>query len=112
MRKTIMAKKTIEITAITAIGYNGGDYNPGVTFACDHKEAQRLIDMGVAALAVAPIAPAATPSAPVQTDNSALLELIAAAETPEELAALMPEEQPADEVVAAFDARMQELQQP
>lgn len=105
-----MAKKTIGIQAIGSIGHNGTDYMPGQCFACDPKEADRLVTMG-AACYPAPPAPVAEPPAPPVVSNSELLAAIEAAETVEALAALMPAEKPADEVVAAFDARMLELEQ-
>lgn len=105
-----MEKKSIEIQAINGIGYNGSDYQPGQCFDCETKEAERLVKMGVACYPVPP-APVAEPVAPPVVDNSELLVAIAAAETVEALAALMPAEKPADEVIAAFDARMLELEQ-
>lgn len=47
---------------------------------------------------------------PADAQGSDLLDAIQAAETPEALLALMPEVEPAPEIVAAFEARMKELE--
>jgi len=99
--------KTVKIQVISGSIHYGNDIHlPGKQFDCDPKEAKRLVDMKVA------FYPVATDSKPVvtQVDNSALLDAIAAANSPEALAALMPETEPEDEIKAAFEARMAELE--
>jgi len=120
-----MAKKLVRLTATGRIDYNGEVYLPGTdknTFDCDAAEAKRLIGLGVAAAGDAAPAPAARISTPSAAELALqahvdLLAKVAAAATREELEALLPEEEPADEVqsaeiLAAFTARHAELTEP
>lgn len=77
----------------------------GPAFDCEAGEARRLIKMGVAKEAGAGdvlVQPAGGPD---------LFTLIAEAQSPEELLALMPEEEPGEEVKAAFEARLAEMEE-
>lgn len=102
-----MIGKTIIIQAISGcIHYEGQEHVAGgPPFACEEKEAVRLIKQGIAvkSSAEAPI-PMEHP------DYTQLLELIAAAQSPAELAELMPSEAPPEEIQAAFQARLEELE--
>lgn len=102
-----MAKKLVEIVAVNTIGHNGTDYLPGQTLSVDTKEAERLIGLGAACYPVE----AEKLTELALADNSELLAAIASAETIEALLALMPENEPDAAVVAAFESRMNELEQ-
>lgn len=110
-----MAQKTRKLAAVTRIDYNGKAFYEGspdgATFDCDIKEAARLVGLGVAREVTVAIA-AAGPSAEELAEQAKkeLLEKIAAAATPDDLRSLMPEETPEEDIVAAFAARMKELQ--
>lgn len=98
--------ETISIRTITGcIDYSGKAHVAGgPAFDCEAGEARRLIEMGVAEEATAGAAPA--PALPPPD----LFTLIAEAQSPEELLALMPEEEPGEEVKAAFEARLAEME--
>lgn len=101
-----MAKKLVEIVAVNTIGHNGTDYLPGQTLAVDAKEAERLVGLGAASYPVAD-----EPEQEPAPANNGILAAIAAAATVEELLELMPTNEPETDVVAAFESRMQELEQ-
>lgn len=110
--------KPVYITPVNGcIRYKGENILPGTPFQCDGDEAKRLIGMGVAEPAVKPVPAQTHPTKTAEqialetaaAEQATLLEKISAAATAEELAALMPENEPAAEVTAAFEARMEQL---
>ena len=98
-----MAKVLLLSVILGCIDYKGQTHVVGgAAFECDAKEAKRLIDLGVAEVAE-------PEEKPVSGDSSVTNELLSAIEsatTVEELAALMPAEEPSAEIIAAFDAKM------
>jgi len=100
-----MKNNTITIRVITGcIHYAGEEFVAGgAPFVCEAGEAARLIELGVAE----EFSGAAAPAAPEPPD---LLAIIAAVRTPAELLALMPDEEPTDEVRSAFENRLAELE--
>lgn len=76
----------------------------GPVFDCEAGEARRMIEMGVAEEAAAGAVP------PPALPSPDLFTLIAEAQSPEELLALMPEEEPGEEVKAAFEERLAEME--
>lgn len=117
-----MAKMIKIITILGCIHYAGGEHAVGdPAFGCEAKEAKRLIDLGVAAEPgkIVPPGPtkeeiaAAAEAAELQakaTAKAELLAAIAAAQTPEELLALLPENEPEADVAEAFALRHAELE--
>lgn len=103
--------KEIPITPVgCCIPFKGKDHLPGDVLSIDSKEAKRLIDQGLAAPADKKPAAAAAPANNPATVKDELLAKIAAAATVEELAVLMPTEEPDEEIMAAFQARMDILE--
>ncbi len=116
--------KTIKIIAVLGCIHLGEESHipGGPAFDCEQKEARRLIDLGVAALPTKETASVPT-TAQLAADEAArlaesaatakaeLLAAIAAAGTTEELLALMPEEEPEDDIAEAFALRHAELEQ-
>jgi hypothetical protein len=99
---------TLIVVIAGCIHYKGAEHVAGGDpFECEAKEAARLIEMGVAA---EPTFESADNSASQSSENVELLAVIAAAETAEALTAIMPKDQPDDEIAAAFVARMTELE--
>lgn len=129
--------KNIKITAVGCIKYDGETYQPGETFTCETKEAERLKGLGVATDAAVKVTPLPASSSGATAEelelqkqaetqkqaelaaqaHAELLAKLAIAANREELEALLPEEAPTDEVQlaeisAAFDARLKELTEP
>lgn len=110
-----MAKIVSIITILGCIHYAGKEHAAGdPAFDCDAKEAKRLIGLGVAAV------PGEVTAAVVLPDQTAaeaaqikadLLAAIAGAETTDALIAIMPDNQPDQDVSDAFVARMTELEE-
>lgn len=100
--------KTILIAAILGcIHYKGEEHVAGgPAFPCDAKEAKRLIELGVAA---EPTEEQEEETAKTGTTLADLLSAIAAADTEEALLALMPADDPGEEVATAFEARLKEI---
>lgn len=103
-----MAKKTDIQVAVGCIHHNGTEYRPGDRLSCSSDEAKWLVGIGVANYPNAPEAPK-KPDTPAD-DMQVILAAIAAAENVVQLAALMPEDDPGEEICAAFEARMAELE--
>jgi Xaa-Pro aminopeptidase len=132
-----MAKKTVMLRALGRVDYNGGVHVPGTDdelFECDADEAKRLKNLKVAEDAEAVSRPRGAKSKAEQEEaerlaeqqeaarlaaeaHAALLAKIALAANEDELNALLPDEEPADEVaaaeiVAACEKRLAELSNP
>lgn len=108
-----MAKAIIINPVGGCIRHQGVNYIPGEPFACEGTEAQRLIDMGVAeAVTAEKVVRQKQPTAAelAAAKKAELLASIAVAASVEELAALMPEDEPAAEIQEAFAARLAELE--
>lgn len=103
-----MAKKIEIQVAVGCIHHSGTEHRPGERFSCSNDEAEWLVGIGVARYPDTQ-EPPKTPAAPA--DNlQVILAAIAAAENAVQLAALMPEDDPGDEIRAAFETRMAELE--
>ena len=121
-----MAKLITIVPVNGCIRYKGTDYLPDTPFACETDEATRLINMEVAVAVKAEKAPTPAQLAKAAADKAAadilaaeeeaaaqkaaILEAIAAAVSVEELAALVPDEEPGAEIQEAFATRMAELE--
>lgn len=97
-----MSKKTQIEVAVGVVHHGGTEYCPGERIECSEAEAQWLVSIGVARIPGAPVV--------VVDERQVLLAAIAGADNPVQLAALMPEEEPDDEIKAAFEAKMAELE--
>ena len=97
-----MSKKTQIEVAVGVVHHGGTEYCPGERIECSEAEAQWLVSIGVARIPEAPVV--------VVDERQVLLAAIAGADNPVQLAALMPEEEPDDEIKAAFEAKMAELE--
>lgn len=106
-----MAKKIEIQVAVGCIHHNGAEYKPGERLSCSSDEATWLVSIGVARYPETQDTPK-TPAAhdPPANDPQVILAAIAAAENPVQLAALMPEDDPGEEIKAAFEAKMAELE--
>lgn len=112
-----MAKDTYIVSVGGCIKYKGEDHLPtSPAFACETKEAKRLIEMVVAALATKPATAAPGKTADqLALDEAAaakieLLKQIASAATIEDLTTLIPDEEPEADIQNAVEARMAELE--
>lgn len=108
--------KNIKIEVTSGCVHYGPDVHvAGDVFECEATEAARLIDLGVAIKSTGKPKPAQqtepTPEQLAEKARTELLAAIAAAATPEDLTALMPEDEPDDELAEAFQIRMMELEQ-
>lgn len=104
-----MAKRIEIQVAVGCIHHGGKEYRPGERLSCSSDEAKWLVSIGVARYPDTQEAAPKAPAAPAD-DLQVILAAIAAAENSVQLAALMPEDDPGDEIRAAFEARMAELE--
>lgn len=112
--------KMRSMKAVGCIQYGKDTYQPGETFSCDIGEAKRLEELEVAVPASPATAPPPEDKEKAKRESEAqvhadLLAKIANAANEDELAALMPEEEPADPAIAeeiriAAEKRLAELQ--
>jgi hypothetical protein len=106
-----MAKLLLIAVISGCIDYKGETHVVGgPAFECEAKEAKRLIELGVAEIPDTAEKTTAATGAGMPTEATfELLAAIEAATTIDELTALMPEEQPVQEIITAFEAKMAEL---
>jgi len=110
--------KQITITPVgCCIRLKKKTYLPGETLTVDVAEAKRLVDQGHAAYvdtkkAAEEARAAAKAAEEAAAAKAELLAKISATTTREELEALLPAEEPEQEIMDAFETRMLELTEP
>lgn len=118
-----MAKLIKLVAVLGCIHIGTEEHIPGgPAFDCDQKEAKRLIELGVAAIPSEKNPAGPTPEqlaadeetkrlADLAAAKTELLAAIEAAETADDLLKIMPDNEPDEEISAAFVAKMTELEQ-
>jgi hypothetical protein len=103
----------MEVCAVNRVDYDGETYLKGDKFACRKAVGQRLLKLGVVDLPKVelPADEAAADELGGADTTAEQLEQIAGAMTLEDLGNLFTEQPECEEVVTAFEARWDELEQ-